>query len=64
MKKVEVVAQDDIVYYCARCDPEMRSSSPYKIKLALKTKKKTPECFEVLKVNFAECMPCPAGKAP
>ena len=63
VKKVEVVAQDDIVYYRARCDPEMRSSAPYKIKLALKTKR-TPECLEVLKVIFAECMPCPAGKAP
>ena len=41
----------------------MRSSSPYKLKLAVETKL-VNDGMEVKSVVFAECMPCPAGKVP
>ena len=63
IKKMELVARDGLVFYKARCVPEMRSSSPYKLKLAVETKL-VDDCKAVKSVVFAECMPCPAGKAP
>ena len=63
VKKIEVVAKDGLVFYRARCEPEMKSTSAYKLKMAVRTAD-TDEGAVVEKVVFAECMPCPAGKAP
>ena len=38
MKHIEVVAKDAYVFYRAKCEPEMRSSPNYKLKLAVKVR--------------------------
>ena len=70
VKHIEVVAKDAYVFYRAKCEPEMRSSPNYKLKLAVKVRPCEVDSEEgvadreVERVVYAECMPCPAGKAP
>lgn len=74
VKHIEVVAGENAsagyVFYRAKCEPEMRSSANYKLKLAVKVRpgdvdsEESSADREVERVVFAECMPCPAGKAP
>ena len=45
VQKIEIVAGDDVVFYRARCEPEMRSGSPHKMKLAVATQ---PTVMEIL----------------
>ena len=57
-QKIEVCKVDGHVFYKARCQPEMRTKTDYRIKLAVLG---DPEAGR--SVTFASCT-CPAGKGP
>ena len=64
VQAIQVAASSNIVYYKARCEPEMKSTVPYQIKLGVKVVGGSDEDAKyVTEVVYAECS-CPAGKAP
>ena len=59
---IQVAASTNIVYYKARCEPEMKS--PYQMKLGVEVVGGSGgDAKSVTQVVYAECF-CPAGKAP
>ena len=62
VQKIEVARLDNHVFFRARCEPEMRTGTPYKLRLAVDVVEK--ENKPVAIIRFTECLPCPAGKAP
>ena len=64
VQNIQVATSNDIVYYKARCEPEMKSTSSYQIKLGVSVVGGDgEEAKNVTRVVYAECS-CPAGKAP
>ncbi len=64
VQKVEVTASGNVVFYKARCEPEMRTKKHYKLRLSVETVGGDGHHSKSAKdVLFAECS-CPAGKAP
>ena len=60
VQKIELVKFGDVIFYRARCQPEMRSRADYKLKLAVRVK---DDHREIVEVVFVSCT-CPAGKGP
>ena len=62
VQKIEVAGLDNHVFFRARCEPEMRTGTPYKLRLAVDVVEKENKPAAI--IRFAECLPCPAGRAP
>ena len=64
VQAIQVAASNNIVYYKARCEPEMKSTVPYQMKLGVEVVEGSGgDAKSVTQVVYAECS-CPAGKAP
>lgn len=67
VQRIEVVTTDSMVHYRTRCEPEMKSSNAYHLRLSAKvasgSQGRSDQCRVVEKVTFAQCS-CPAGKGP
>lgn len=64
VQSIQVASSNSIVYYKARCEPEMKSTASYQIKLSVEMVGGDGEYAKnVQQVVYAECS-CPAGKAP
>ena len=62
VQAIQVAASNNIVYYKARCEPEMKSTVPYQMKLGVEVVGgSSGDAKSVTQVVYAECS-CPAGK--